>query len=252
MNRSSLPTRSFMRMHFYVFTCTCRLTENGFTGRNVSGAFAIWETGFRSPPSRLPVWVQSLFKQNAGSLVSQRRLSKMSSSKIDFVNDITKSNKVAVFSKVFCSYCKMAKSALQAAGLKEDFLVELDEVDNGAAIQDALREIMYQSNRSFNIPPGAYPGHLMPFPAWEGGHLITNQRGWGSWSLTRYLVTSHADSKWVDKSWQRRRQTLMNSKEKIAYSWGIGWKPKVYTSFVLYLKVFKTDLCISLDMYKIY
>ena len=39
----------------------------------------------------------------------------------------------------------------------------------------------------------------------------------------------------------------MNSKEKIAYSWQIGSKPKVYTSFVLYLKVFKTDLYLSLS-----
>ena len=31
---------------------------------------------------------------------------------------------------------------------------------------------MYQSNRSFNIPPRAYPGHLTSFPAREGGNLI--------------------------------------------------------------------------------
>ena len=52
--------------------------------------------------------------------------------------------------------------------------------------------------------------------------------------------TELVDSTWVDKSW--RRQTLMNSKEKIAYSWRIGCKPKAYTIFVLYLKMFKTDL----------
>ena len=40
----------------------------------------------------------------------------------------------------------------------------------------------------------------------------------------------------------------MNSKEKIAYSRRIGWKPKAYTSFVLYLKVFKTDLYLYLNM----
>lgn len=65
----------------------------------------------------------------------------MSASKIDFVNDITKSNKVAVFSKVYCPYCTMAKSALKEAGLKEYFLMELDEVDDGAAIQDALQKV---------------------------------------------------------------------------------------------------------------
>ena len=59
--------------------------------------------------------------------------------------------------------------------------------------------------------------------------------------------TELVDSTWVDKSW--RRQTLMNSKEKITYSWRIGWKPKAYTSFVLYLKVFKTDLYLYVNMY---
>ena len=53
---------------------------------------------------------------------------------------------------------------------------------------------MYQSNRSLNMPPWAYPGHLTSFPAREGGnlmnlvfpgagHLITTHRGWGIWSL---------------------------------------------------------------------
>ena len=36
----------------------------------------------------------------------------------------------------------------------------------------------------------------------------------------RFHVTNRADSRWVDKS--RRRQTLMNSKEKITDSWRIG------------------------------
>ena len=35
-----------------------------------------------------------------------------------------------------------------------------------------LTLFMYQSNRSFNIPPRAYPGHLTFFPAREGGNLI--------------------------------------------------------------------------------
>jgi len=35
----------------------------------------------------------------------------------------------------------MAKSALKEAGLKEYFLMELDEVDDGAAIQDALQKV---------------------------------------------------------------------------------------------------------------
>ena len=39
----------------------------------------------------------------------------------------------------------------------------------------------------------------------------------------RFHFRSRADSTWVDKSWgRRRRQTLMNSKEKITDSWRIG------------------------------
>ena len=33
--------------------------------------------------------------------------------------------------------------------------------------------VMYQSNRSFNIPPRAYPGHLTSFPAREEGIWLT-------------------------------------------------------------------------------
>ena len=110
--------------------------------------------------------------------------------------------------------------------------------------------IMYQSNRNLDIlPPRAYPGHLTPFLAREGGHLIATHRGGEFDRKPRFHVTRRADSTWVDKSWRRRRrQTLMNSKEKIAYSWRIGRKLKAYTNFVLYLKVFSTDLYLSLNM----
>ena len=34
-------------------------------------------------------------------------------------------------------------------------------------------EVMYWSNRSFNMPPPqAYPGHLTPLPSRGGGNLI--------------------------------------------------------------------------------
>ena len=84
--------------------------------------------------------------------------------------------------------------------------------------------LMHQSNRSFNIPPPqAYPRHLTPFPAREGGNLITTHRGGEFDHQPGYHITSRADSTSVYKSWRRRRrQTLMNSKEKIAYSWRIG------------------------------
>ena len=55
-----------------------------------------------------------------------------------------------------------------------------------------------------------------------------------------FHVTTHADSTWVYKSW--RRQTLMYSRENIADS----WKPKAYTSFVLYINILN---CTWLDVF---
>ncbi|KAI9679872.1 MAG: hypothetical protein M1817_004886 [Caeruleum heppii] len=46
-------------------------------------------------------------------------------------------NAVAVFSKSYCPYCKATKALL--SGMKANFYaIELDQVDDGAAIQDAL------------------------------------------------------------------------------------------------------------------
>lgn len=62
-------------------------------------------------------------------------------SKVEFVNLQVKENKVVVFSKSYCPYCKKAKAALADSGLKAYQLIELDERDDGDAIQDALLEI---------------------------------------------------------------------------------------------------------------
>ena len=63
--------------------------------------------------------------------------------------------------------------------------------------------------RLFNSCPGEGNLIFLVFPG--AGHLITTHgRGWGIWSLDSnpcYVST------WAHKSW--RRQTLMNSKEKI-------------------------------------
>ncbi|KAH0830881.1 glutaredoxin [Fonsecaea monophora] len=52
-------------------------------------------------------------------------------------------NAVVVFSKSYCPYCRATKSLLNGAHAKY-YLLELDEVDDGAAIQDALEEITGQ------------------------------------------------------------------------------------------------------------
>ena len=62
-------------------------------------------------------------------------------SKKAYVELQIKENKVAVFSKSYCPYCKKAKEALSSTGLKDYALVELDERDDGDEIQDILKGI---------------------------------------------------------------------------------------------------------------
>ncbi|QDS73782.1 hypothetical protein FKW77_005626 [Venturia effusa] len=52
-------------------------------------------------------------------------------------------NAVAVFSKSYCPYCKATKSLLSEVGAKF-YAIELDQVDDGAAIQDALEDMTSQ------------------------------------------------------------------------------------------------------------
>ncbi|KAI9672843.1 MAG: hypothetical protein M1831_000279 [Alyxoria varia] len=52
-------------------------------------------------------------------------------------------NSVAVFSKSWCPHCRQSKQLLTELGAKF-FLLELDQVDDGSAIQDALEEITGQ------------------------------------------------------------------------------------------------------------
>ena len=62
-------------------------------------------------------------------------------SKKEWVELQIKSNKVVVFSKTYCPYCKMAKTTLADAGLKDYLLFELDNREDGDEIMDALLKI---------------------------------------------------------------------------------------------------------------
>ena len=62
-------------------------------------------------------------------------------SKVNEINVKIKDNKVVVYSKTYCPFCTMAKGALDDAGLKNYLVIELDEIENGDAYQDALKEI---------------------------------------------------------------------------------------------------------------
>ncbi|CAD6577073.1 MAG: hypothetical protein ASARMPREDX12_008110 [Alectoria sarmentosa] len=52
-------------------------------------------------------------------------------------------NAVAVFSKSYCPYCKATKTLLSELGAKY-YTIELDQVDDGSAIQGALAEMTGQ------------------------------------------------------------------------------------------------------------
>ncbi|KAK3197720.1 hypothetical protein GRF29_216g1048400 [Pseudopithomyces chartarum] len=59
------------------------------------------------------------------------------------VQSIIDENPVAVFSKSYCPYCREAKKLLSDSGAK--FLaIELDQIDDGSAIQSTLQEITGQ------------------------------------------------------------------------------------------------------------
>ncbi|OAX84579.1 glutaredoxin [Emergomyces africanus] len=59
------------------------------------------------------------------------------------VMSIIADNNVVVFSKSYCSYSRATKSLLNEQGIPF-FVLELDQIEDGDAIQDALAEISHQ------------------------------------------------------------------------------------------------------------
>lgn len=60
-------------------------------------------------------------------------------SAVNIVRQIVSNNAVAVFTKSWCPYCKATRSLLDEQGAKY-YVMELDQVDNGSEIQDALQQ----------------------------------------------------------------------------------------------------------------
>ncbi|RDX51987.1 glutaredoxin [Lentinus brumalis] len=59
----------------------------------------------------------------------------------DLVENTISENKIAIFSKSYCPYCKRAKSLLTSKFPDvQTKILELDELDEGSAIQDYLAE----------------------------------------------------------------------------------------------------------------
>jgi glutaredoxin 3 len=63
------------------------------------------------------------------------------SASLSFVKKTVASHSIVIFSKSYCPYCKRAKNVFK--DLEETpFVVELDQREDGAQIQDALSELV--------------------------------------------------------------------------------------------------------------
>jgi len=57
--------------------------------------------------------------------------------------DIINENGVVIFSKSYCSYCKASQTLLKGMGASY-FAIELDQIEDGPAIQEALIDLTNQ------------------------------------------------------------------------------------------------------------
>jgi len=80
---------------------------------------------------------------NHGKMGSTASSAKPSPQIAELVKKLITENDVMVFSKTYCPYCVRAKSAVNA--ITKAAVMELDEVDNGSAIQAHLRALTNQS-----------------------------------------------------------------------------------------------------------
>ncbi|KAF9987692.1 hypothetical protein BGZ65_002322 [Modicella reniformis] len=61
------------------------------------------------------------------------------------INGYIANNDIVVFSKSYCPYCNQAKTFLNGQGVEDKvFVVELDRLDDGSAIQRYLLELTKQ------------------------------------------------------------------------------------------------------------
>ena len=94
----------------------------------------------------IPCVLLPILKTCSGAL---RRMARRSNIRMDAgaldaqIRSTVADNKIVVYSKSYCPFCMQTKSLFDKIGV-EYKVVELDEVDNGAAIQEALLGITQQ------------------------------------------------------------------------------------------------------------
>ena len=88
--------------------------------------------------------VAAAFTAGKTAFVRSSVATNMSSSPADFVNAEIAAHDVVVFSKSYCPFCEMTKDLLEDLKV-EATVYELDQMDDGADIQNALLDLSDQS-----------------------------------------------------------------------------------------------------------
>ncbi|PQQ12937.1 glutaredoxin-C4 [Prunus yedoensis var. nudiflora] len=97
-----------------------------------------------------------------------------SADSIAFIKKTIESNKIAIFSKSYCPYCKRAKAVFKELN-QVPYVVELDERADGRDIQDALGELVGRRTVPQVWVKGKYIGGSDDtVEAYESGELATS------------------------------------------------------------------------------
>ncbi|AES65380.1 glutaredoxin-C4 isoform X2 [Medicago truncatula] len=93
----------------------------------------------RDQPSRMKVTMMMVMMVLAISVYLDS--ASAASSVGEFVDKTINNNKIAIFSKTYCPYCRRAKAVFKELN-QVPYVVELDERDDGSKIQDVLVNIV--------------------------------------------------------------------------------------------------------------
>ncbi|THU63001.1 hypothetical protein C4D60_Mb01t11110 [Musa balbisiana] len=95
------------------------------------------------------------------------------SNKVAFVKKTVSSHDIVIFSKSYCPYCMTAKAVFQELK-KEPCVLELDEIEDGSEIQDALSDIVGRRTVPQVFVRGKHLGGSDDtVEAYESGRLLT-------------------------------------------------------------------------------
>jgi len=129
-------------MKFARSLCTVAFSAasaSAFAGPSVAVGRGVVVVG-RSTAAFFPAAVTTVVRPMSSSpSFSQLQMS----SAADFVNSAVADNNVVVFSKSYCPFCQKTKALFEDLGV-EATVFELNQMDDGADIQDALLEITGQ------------------------------------------------------------------------------------------------------------